>query len=836
MSVTDDQPGVTPLLNAGSDDGDGILSPGEVWFYEASGTAADLTAPNPGTTIVTGCDPGGLGQTRPTYENVGTAVAGTATAQDPSHYCNEPDPGLLIEKATNGADADSAQDPFVPELAVGQRITWTYQVLNTGNVAFAFDAVEVQDSDPTVTIEWLAESDDDDDLLLSPGEVWRYRAIGSAQDLLNPAATTVIVDGCAPGSTGRPRPTYENIASIRSGIVGDADASHYCNAPRPNLIITKLTNNIDVENANAPNVPKILPGDLVEWSYIVTNTGNVAFGLAEIRVTDSQPGVIPVFDPASDENADRQLSPGESWLYRAAGLAQDLEQPDPGVTVVDGCDPDNTGVARPTYQNIGTVESGNVADSDPSFYCNYDPGIEIKKLTNGFDADAPSNIDVPVLVPGTIVTWTYLVTNTGDLPFAATEVEVIDSDTRVTPQLDTTSDSGSDQILSPNETWHYTASRTVEDLAQASVDLVPIPGCTVGGTEQARPTYENVGAVLAKTETAQDKSHYCNPPLPGIAINKLTNGADADGANDADVPILVPGSIVTWTYIITNTGNLTYALTDLTVSDSDPNITPTLVTSSDAGGDGILSPGEHWIYVASLIVENLLTPSVGIVPVAGCSAGGTTDMRPTYENIGTVRVRDETAEDPSHYCNPSVPGITIQKLTNGPGQQPADADNANGGDVPLIERSVPNETIMVTWTYLVTNTGNTIIPLADIQVTDDDPSLTLVRDTSSDDNGDQLLFPGESCTYRATAPLLDLDALNRNGDPRIVSGCNQFGDDRSILAYLNVGSVQAGNLEAQDPSHYCSPPPTAINGPIEEPSAKQKNQTIYLPIVLGERL
>jgi len=41
------------------------------------------------------------------------------------------EPGIEIEKATNGQDADSPPGPYIP---VGDSVTWTYVVTNTGNV------------------------------------------------------------------------------------------------------------------------------------------------------------------------------------------------------------------------------------------------------------------------------------------------------------------------------------------------------------------------------------------------------------------------------------------------------------------------------------------------------------------------------------------------------------------------------------------------------------------------------------------------------------------------------------------------------------------------------
>jgi LPXTG-motif cell wall-anchored protein len=72
------------------------------------------------------------------YANVGTAVdnngdGSTVSATDPSHYLGvvAPVPGITIEKSTNEEDADSAPGPSI---TVGETVTWTYVVTNTGDV------------------------------------------------------------------------------------------------------------------------------------------------------------------------------------------------------------------------------------------------------------------------------------------------------------------------------------------------------------------------------------------------------------------------------------------------------------------------------------------------------------------------------------------------------------------------------------------------------------------------------------------------------------------------------------------------------------------------------
>jgi hypothetical protein len=111
---------------------------------------------------------------------------------------------------------------------------------------------------------------------------------------------------------------------------------------------------------------------------------------------------------------------------------------------------------------------------------------------------------------------------------------------------------------------------------------------------------------------------------PEIAINVATNGDDADSPTG---PLVEVGPNVTWTYVVTNPGDV--ALSSVLVLD-DEGVTP-VFQSGDANGDGILDTGETWIY------------SVSGTAVAG-----------QYSNTGSVSADPPigatvTASDPSHY-------------------------------------------------------------------------------------------------------------------------------------------------------------------------------------------
>ena len=596
------------------------------------------------------------------------------------------------------------------------------------------------------------------------------------------------------------------ITSVSSSASADAEILYIYAIPE--VVLEKLTNGFDADNSTDSDIPEIQPGNPVTWTYIVTNTGVITIPFASVVVSDSTPGVTPIFVPASDDG-DGQLAPGEAWTYIATGTAADLD--DPGqtgdLTVVTGCENAGNGFggARETYENIGYVAVPGSGDDDPSHYCNPSiPGIELKKYTNDADADDPDGADVPVLAPGDAVVWTYVVTNTGQVTFPADQVVVTDNIAGVTPLLDTASDDGADGLLSPGEVWIFTAQGTAADLLDPTetVNLVVVDGCLVD-TQGQRPTYENVGTVVVPGATDEDPSHYCNPLIPGIDIEKATNGADADDPDSPEVPVLAPGDPVVWTYVVTNTGDVIFATDEVVVTDDIAGVTPLLDPASDDGGDGLLMPGEVWIFTAQGTVADLADPTAitGFTVVDGCLVD-TQGRRPTYENVGTVVVPGAMDEDPSHYCNPLIPGIDIEKATNG-----ADADGRNDGDVPELQPGMP-----VRWDYVVTNTGDVTFTLSEVVVTDSTPGVIPQFDVTSDD-GDNLLSPGEVWRFFALGTTLDLANPTATQNVTIVNGCGIGGtlelDTRPT--YENVGTVVVPGATADDPSHYCNPQaPTAI--------------------------
>ncbi|WP_340818547.1 hypothetical protein [Methanolobus sp. WCC4] len=241
------------------------------------------------------------------------------------------------------------------------------------------------------------------------------------------------------------------------------------------------------------------------------------------------------------------------------------------------------------------------------------PDIDIEKSTNGVNADNPPG---PELVNGADVTWTYVVTNEGDVPLSNV---VVTDDQGVVPVYQS-GDTNGDDILDLTETWTYEAEGTAE--------------CG---------QYANIGDVIGFygviPVTDEDPSHYIVRCEPDIDIEKHTNGMDADYPNGPQIEV---GETITWEYFVTNNGDV--PLNNIVVvDDMIGTIGDDKIVDKSINNDDILDVGEVWTYVVTDTLD---------------------DCIPQYENIADVTGEDDqgtvvTDEDPSHfYCQPVVPILT----------------------------------------------------------------------------------------------------------------------------------------------------------------------------------
>src|SRR4051812_5260429 len=135
----------------------------------------------------------------------------------------------------------------------------------------------------------------------------------------------------------------------------------------------RLEKSTNGDDADAAPGPAIRVGDPVTWTYTVYNTGTAP--LTGIAVTDDRG--VAVACPSATLAADAHME------CTASGTAR-LGQYENTATVV-GTDPAGT----------------RLSDSDPSHYFGVVSRIEVKKYTDGQDADSPTG---PVVNVGGTVT------------------------------------------------------------------------------------------------------------------------------------------------------------------------------------------------------------------------------------------------------------------------------------------------------------------------------------------------------------------------------------------------------------------------------------------------
>ncbi|OKH17512.1 SdrD B-like domain-containing protein [[Limnothrix rosea] IAM M-220] len=507
---------------------------GQVFAYDSNGNLIDTTSiPAPGdgslqtVTIdnsgvskividlvgsgaVSGLDFDSFESSPGLYTNIGSVTAGGVSDEDAANYVNPevtPEPGIDIEKFTNGIDVDFSN---LPEIVAGSAVTFTYEVTNTGNVAFTAAEVVVTDDNGTAgdtsddfTATLVESSDVGGDGILSAGETWIYTSeVQVAQDLSTTTTSKDVTFNFTDSSINSGS-SYGNVRTFsKDGVVVDVSAfSRDGHGVWRDGFLGKYGHGLGVKNSDG------------DGSHAVENQGWTDYILFEfdqdvvvdkaflayidcdsdisIWIGDRSGDITALSDTLLDGFFSENNNGGNGgrdsarWAnFNGSELSGNTLIIAPSIDNPHDRDDLfklkklNVDVAGETtigdYINTATVTAGNVSDSDDSGYTNPefapDPGIDIEKFTNGIDVDFNN---LPEIAAGSAVTFTYKVTNTGNVAFAQSDVEVIDDNGTVgdtsddfTATLVASSDVGGDGILSAGETWIYTSEGlTAEDLS-----------------------------------------------------------------------------------------------------------------------------------------------------------------------------------------------------------------------------------------------------------------------------------------------------------------------------------------------------------------------------------
>ncbi len=326
--------------------------------------------------------------------------------------------------------------------------------------------------------------------------------------------------------------------------------------------VTVLTPGVGLtKDASAPGGTDFEGSLLVPQGTTVTFDYDVTSGDADtpmevISLVDNK--CSPVEYKSGDTNGDGLLDPDETWKYTC-------EQMFEGSVVIT-----NTAVVTLREPKAGKIVTSKTDRRVQS----YQATIFVEKT--------PDNA---IIRSGDPVTYTFTVLNTGLTPIVSIDVQ----DDKCSPVEYQSGDANNDQALDPTETWTYTC--------QQSLDASTINRVTVTGTPPG-------GGTVTTTTTSRVEVRK-----PGIKVVKTGSAKEVK-----------PGTRVTYTYDVTNTGTL--ALAEVKQRISDDKCSPVKFVRGDGDGNGLLTndrtrefPNETWRFTCTTRIDRTTTNTVTVVGV-----------------------------------------------------------------------------------------------------------------------------------------------------------------------------------------------------------------------------
>ncbi|MCH8990353.1 MAG: DUF11 domain-containing protein [Acidobacteria bacterium] len=287
-------------------------------------------------------------------------------------------------KAAPGIDVvktpDIGDSPQPLSKAVNDTVVFTYEVTNGGDVSLK----NVVLSDNLEGSPTFASGDTGNDGILELGETWIYTA---THTVTQPDIDAGVIGTNVDGDSGTATATGDAVNG--SGSTEATDPGGVTLVQTPGIAVEKKVNGVDgpITLADAHE------GDTVEYTYTVTNTGNVT--LINVTLSDNVEGSIELFG-LTDEDGDSvsdDLAPGAS----ATGSAtHSLTQPE-----IDAGSVTNTATATGIDPSGGTQQG----QDDETVNLTRNPAIEVVKSASPNSG----------LVVGDDIDYKFTVTNTGNV-------------------------------------------------------------------------------------------------------------------------------------------------------------------------------------------------------------------------------------------------------------------------------------------------------------------------------------------------------------------------------------------------------------------------------------
>ncbi|MGB9929106.1 MAG: DUF7507 domain-containing protein [Methanosarcina sp.] len=569
-----------------------------------------------------------------------------------NNITSEPDDETVIAKQNPALGIGKSASP-INYSVVGQIITYTYNVTNTGNVNITGPITVTDDRVGTVPVT---------NGNLNPGQ----NVSGTA----NYTITQADLDWGSVTNSAFATGTFGNNTTI-----SNTDNETVTGDNIPALLINKTADPKTYDSA----------GDLITYTYNITNVGNVNIA-GPITVIDDKIGTVSI--------ADRNLVPGQSMFANATYIITQADLDRGFVT--------NSAYAAGTSRNKNTTSNTD----NETVKAVQNASYEIKKIvTDAAGRGSSSN----VANAGDVIGYQINVTNNGNINL--TNVTVEDA---LLENLNGPAESLSfDNVFEAGEIWTYTGNYTV---TQQDID----------SNGNGDGIIDNTATV--KSDQLDPESDSVQVPIegkPGYIIEKTVTNVAGKGPDGA---VTKAGESITYQINVTNTGNIN--LTNISLNDTLITI-PDLIESQN--NNKVLEVGEIWTYTGNYTVTqkdlNINGNGTGFI-----------------ENIATVRCDQlEPKKDSALVSIDQNPMHIIEKtITDVAGKGPL-TNVTEAGDI-------------ITYQINISNTGN--VDFTNVTVTD---SLITLEGPAESLNPDKVLQVGENWIYTGNYTVTQED-INSNGN------------------------------------------------------------------------
>lgn len=486
----------------------------------------------------------------------------------PSNPCNSSiDAAKTIE---SGPTFNSVTDEYT--------VTYRITAENSGGLAGTYDIVDtfILGTGFTLTNATLAyggESDGVDGTILTPfisgDQIITNESLAGlrTESWLVTATFTVDIDLFDPTQDCTNGGGFGNQITV----IGDTDPTNDTACIPVEIGGIQITKDGSYVDANTNGLTNI--GDTVIYTFVVTNTGNVA--ISNVVVSDPLLGGA-ISGPASgDTNGNGELDLTETWTYTGS---YSITQTD-----IDNGQVNNLATVTGEDNNGNPITDTSI-DPTPCVTCTPDPAAcadcTLTELPNTLDISLTKTVDVNTAEIGEELFFIITATNNGSV--SASNILISEVLPNGFSYIDHVTTMGAYDETSG--AWNIAA------LSSGQTAELRIRTLVVEGTD-----YRNIARLIGVDQTDSDPSNDEASVEVGIrGINITKDGTYSDLNSDG---ITNEGDVVAYTFVVTNTGNFSLS----TVVVSDPllgGVIPGL-DSGDTDGDGELDPTEIWTYSAN---------------------------------------------------------------------------------------------------------------------------------------------------------------------------------------------------------------------------------------------